>query len=128
MAEGYGPYEFLAVLIVMGTVFCLAPLTLAWLWSVKFAPRKPNAIKNAIYECGLESKGDAWVQFRSDYYLYGIVFLVFDVEVLFLLPFAVSFTHLSTGACVAMAVFILLLVEGLIWAWQKGVLTWMKDS
>ena len=54
-------------------------------------------MKNAIYECGLESKGDAWVQFRSAYYLYAIIFLIFDVEAIFLLPFAVAFTGLWGG-------------------------------
>jgi NADH-quinone oxidoreductase subunit A len=104
--------------------FALAPLGLAWLWARKFSPPKPGQDKNAIYECGLESKGDAWVQFRSEYYLYAIIFLIFDVETIFLLPFAVSFTGLTAGAFVAMMVFLLLLVEGLVWAWHKGVLTW----
>jgi len=72
----------------------------------------------------LESKGDAWIQFRSEYYLYAIIFLVFDVETIFLLPFAVSFTTLSAGAFVAILIFILLLVEGLVWAWRKGFLVW----
>ena len=88
------------------------------------SPAKPNAIKNAIYECGNESKGDAWVQFRSAYYLYAIIFLIFDVEAIFLLPFAVAFTGLGLGACAAMLVFVLLLAEGLAWAWAKGVLNW----
>ncbi len=118
------PYVFLAVLMVAALLFAVTPLVLAWLWSRKFSPRKPGAQKNAIYECGLESKGDAWVQFRSEYYLYGIIFLVFDVETIFLLPFAVAFPGLSAGAFVAMIVFLLLLVEGLAWAWNKGVLTW----
>ena len=64
------------------------------------------------------------MRFRSEYYLYAIVFLVFDVEAVFLLPFAVAFTGLPVGAAVAMLVFLLLLVEGLVWAWGKGVLTW----
>jgi NADH-quinone oxidoreductase subunit A len=89
-----------------------------------FSPPKPNALKNAIYECGLVSKGDAWIQFRPAYYLYAIIFLIFDVEAVFLLPFAVAFTGLSVAACVSMLVFVLLLVEGLAWAWAKGVLTW----
>ena len=80
--------------------------------------------KNATYECGLESKGDAWIQFRSEYYLYAIIFLIFDVETVFLLPFAVAFIHLSAWAFVEMMVFIFMLVVGLMWAWQKGVLTW----
>ncbi len=124
MPVQYSPYLFVVVLLVAALLFALAPLGLAWLWAWKFSPRKPGPDKNAIYECGLESKGDAWVQFRSEYYLYGIIFLIFDVEAIFLLPFAVSFGGLPAGACVAMLVFVLLLVEGLAWAWQKGVLTW----
>jgi NADH-quinone oxidoreductase subunit A len=118
------PYFPLAVLFVAALGFGLAPLGLAWLWARVFSPAKPNAVKNAIYECGLESRGDAWVQFRSAYYLYAIIFLVFDVEAIFLLPFAVAFTGLGVGACVSMLVFVLLLAEGLAWAWAKGVLTW----
>ena len=118
------PYLTLVLLLLGAILFALGPLILARLWAWKFAPPKPGQDKNAIYECGLESKGDAWVHFRSEYYLYAIIFLIFDVETIFLLPFAVSFTRLSAGAFVAMMIFLLLLVEGLVWAWKKGVLTW----
>lgn len=118
------PYLSLAVLFVAALGFGLAPLGMAWLWARIYSPRKPNAIKNSIYECGLVSRGDAWVQFRSAYYLYAIIFLIFDVEAVFLLPFAVAFSGLGVAASVAMLVFVLLLVEGLAWAWAKGVLTW----
>jgi NADH:ubiquinone oxidoreductase subunit 3 (subunit A) len=118
------PYFSLAVLFGVALGFGLAPLGLAWLWQKVFSPAKPNAIKNAIYECGLESRGDAWVQFRSAYYLYAIIFLIFDVEAIFMLPFAVAFTGLGAAACVSMLIFVLLLIEGLAWAWAKGVLTW----
>jgi NADH-quinone oxidoreductase subunit A len=118
------PYFSLAVLFLAALGFGLAPLALAWLWARVFSPAKPNPVKNSIYECGLESRGDAWVQFRSAYYLYAIIFLVFDVEAVFLLPFAVAFTGLGAAACAAMLVFVLMLIEGLAWAWAKGVLTW----
>lgn len=118
------PYFSLAVLFMAALSFGLTPLGLAWVWAKIFSPAKPNAVKNAIYECGLESKGDAWMQFRSAYYLYAIIFLIFDVEAVFLLPFAVAFTGLGAAACGAMLVFVLLLIEGLAWAWAKGVLTW----
>jgi NADH:ubiquinone oxidoreductase subunit 3 (subunit A) len=118
------PYLVLAILAVFAVAFALGPLAAAWAWSRFFAPPKPGKDKNAIYECGLESKGDAWIQFRSEYYLYAIIFLVFDVETIFLLPFAVSFTSLPAGAFAAMLIFILLLVEGLVWAWRKGFLSW----
>lgn len=124
MTAEYSPYLFIIVLMVAAVGFALAPLAMAWLWAKFYSPRKPGHDKNATYECGLESKGDAWIQFKAEYYLYGIIFLIFDVETIFLLPFAVAFTGLSAGAFIAMMVFILLLVEGLVWAWKKGVLTW----
>jgi len=124
MPSEYSPYLFIAVMIAAATLFAVAPLALAWLWAKKFSPRKPGPDKNATYECGLESKGDAWVQFKSEYYLYAIIFLIFDVETIFLLPFAVAFTGLGAGAFVSLMVFLFLLVAGLVWAWMKGVLTW----
>src|SRR6266567_1706504 len=124
MPGEYSPYLLIVVLLVGAVGFAVTPLALAWAWAKKFSPPKPGYEKNAIYECGLESKGDAWVQFKSEYYLYAIIFLIFDVETVFLLPFAVSFGGLPVGAFVAMMIFLLLLVEGLVWAWQKGVLTW----
>ena len=124
MSADYSPYLLIVVLMVGAALFGLGPLALAWLWAKYFSPKKPGKDKNAIYECGLESKGDAWIQFKAEYYLYAIIFLIFDVEIIFLLPFAVAFTALSVGAFIAMMVFLLLLVEGLVWAWKKGVLTW----
>ncbi|WP_420236478.1 NADH-quinone oxidoreductase subunit A [Telmatobacter bradus] len=118
------PYFSLVVLFLAALGFGLVPLGLAWLWAKFFSPQKTNPIKNSIYECGLVSQGDAWVQFRSSYYLYAIIFLIFDVEAVFLLPFAVSFAGLGAAACGAMLVFVLMLVEGLAWAWAKGILTW----
>jgi NADH-quinone oxidoreductase subunit A len=124
MPPTHNPYLPIVVLFFAAVAFALTPLALAWVWSKKYSPRKPGPDKNAIYECGLESKGDAWVQFKAEYYLYAIIFLIFDVETIFLLPFAVAFTGLPTGAFIAMMIFLLLLVEGLVWAWQKGVLEW----
>ena len=118
------PYFSLAVLFIAALGFGLAPLGLAWLWQRVFSPAKPNAVKNAIYECGLESRGDAWVQIRSAYYLYAIIILIFDVEAVFLLPFAVAFSGLGAAACLSMLVFVLLLFEGLACAWAKGGVSW----
>ena len=120
----YSSYFFLTVFIGVAVLFAITPLLLAQLWARKYSPQKPGEQKNAVYECGLETKGDARIQFKSHYYLYAIIFLVFDVETIFLLPFAVAFTRLPAGALVAMIIFLLLLVEGLAWAWMKGVLTW----
>jgi NADH:ubiquinone oxidoreductase subunit 3 (subunit A) len=118
----YGP---IAILMIAALGFAVAPLAMAWIWAKKFSPRKPGPVKNASYECGLESKADASIRFRPEYYLYAIVFLIFDVEAIFLLPFAVAFGGLTVGASIAMLVFLLLLVEGLVWTWRKGVLNWV---
>ena len=117
-------YLPVVVLMVAGAAFAIGPLVLAWLWAKKFSPQKSGPSKNAVYECGLESKSDAWIQFKPGYYLYAIAFLIFDVEAVFLLPFAVSFAHLTLAECIPMLVFLLLLVEGLVWATQKRVLSW----
>jgi NADH-quinone oxidoreductase subunit A len=123
-AADYTSAQFIAVFSLAAVAFAVVPLLLAQLWAKYYSPPKPGESKNAIYECGLESKGDAWVQFNSQYYLYAIIFLIFDVEAIFLLPFAVAFGGLPMGAFAAMLVFLFLLVEGLAWAWQKGVLSW----
>lgn len=124
MGTDYSANLFLAVFLFVAIGFALTPIFISYLWSRFFSPPKPGPDKTAVYECGLESKGDAWIQFRSDYYLYAIIFLIFDVEAIFLFPFATAFLDLSFGAFMAMMVFLLLLVEGLVWAWRKGVLTW----
>jgi NADH-quinone oxidoreductase subunit A len=119
-----GLYLPVIVLLLAAVAFALATLLLAWLWARVFSPHKPGPSKNAIYECGLESQGDAWIQFKPGYYLYGILFLVFDVEAVFLFPFAVAFAGFSTAELIAILLFLLLLVEGLAWAYQKKVLVW----
>ena len=118
------PYLFLVIFMVAADGFAIVPLLLARLWALKYSPNKPGEQKNDTYECGLEAKGDPLICFRAEYYLYGFIFLIFDVETVFLLPFAVAFNGLSVGAFVAMMIFVLLLVEGLAWAWVKGLLTW----
>lgn len=118
-------YRPIAILMIAAIGFAIAPLLMAWLWSKKFSPRKPGPAKNSAYECGLESKNDVSIRFRPEYYLYAIVFLIFDVEAIFLLPFAVAFSGLTVGASITMLIFLLLLVEGLVWTWRKGVLTWV---
>jgi NADH:ubiquinone oxidoreductase subunit 3 (subunit A) len=119
------PWSTIMALLAGGVLFGITPLALAWLWARLVSPQKSGPVKNATYECGLEAKGDAWMQFHSSYYIYGIVFLIFDVEAVFLLPVAVAFSGLSASACVAMLIFLLLLLESLVWAYGKGVLKWV---
>ncbi|MGD0016656.1 MAG: NADH-quinone oxidoreductase subunit A [Verrucomicrobiia bacterium] len=121
MTDSYAnQYLFLVVLLAAALAFPLVALALARL----LAPRKPSRSKNDTYECGLQSKGDAWVQFRAGYYIYALVYVLFAVETVFLYPWAVAFAGLGFGAFVAMMVFVLLLVEGLAYAWAKGALDW----
>ena len=115
---------FLVVFGAVAIVFPLVPLALARLWFTCFSPQTPGKEKNAVYECGLESKGDSWVQIKVHYYLYAIVFLIVDVEAVFLIPFAAAYAALPVGAIVAMLVFVLLIAEGLVWAWGRGFLEW----
>jgi NADH:ubiquinone oxidoreductase subunit 3 (subunit A) len=114
----------LLVFLVVAVVFPLIPLLLARLWFARFNPPKPSLEKNRPYECGVVPIGAAAPPFKPQYYLYGLVFLVFDVEAAFLLPFAAAFLQLSAGACIAVLVFLLLIFEGLVWAWWKGLLRW----
>ncbi len=118
------PHAFLALFLAVAVAFPLILLSVARLWFRFFQPAKPSPLKQDTYECGVAPTGDSWIQFKAHYYLYAIMFLIFDVEVLFLLPFAVAFTGLSIGAWIAMLVFVFLLAEGLIWAWQRGHLEW----
>ena len=124
MSGEFNPYLLIVVFIIAALGFAVGPLVLAYVWAKFFSPRKPGHEKQATYECGLEKQPIGWVQFKAEYYLYAIIFLVFDVEILFLLPFAAVFKQLSLGTVIAMFVFILLLVEGLAWACMKGVLKW----
>ncbi len=119
-------YFFLAVFCGVAFVFPLMPLALAWLWRKFLQPPKPGPDKNSTYECGIKVTGGTRIRFKPQYYLYCIIFLVFDVEAIFLIPFAVSFTGLPVGAFVAILVFVLLLLEGLVWAWSKGCLKWVE--
>ena len=113
-------YLFVIVFLLVAVAFPLAPLILARL----LAPRRPTPTKNDIYECGLTSKGGAWVQFRVGYYIYALMYVIFAVETVFLYPWAVAFGGLSFGAFIAMMIFVALLVEGLVYAWAKGALDW----
>ncbi|OGO24966.1 MAG: NADH-quinone oxidoreductase subunit A [Chloroflexi bacterium RBG_16_52_11] len=111
---------FIAVFLVIAPIFPAAALLVTRL----IAPRKPNPLKSQTYECGVETVGDTWVQFRVQYYIFALVFLIFDVETVFLYPWAAAFDALPFFAVVEGVIFILILVAGLMYAWRKGVLEW----
>ena len=112
------------VLIGLLFVVALAVPVLAIVFGSLLGPRKPNKIKNDIYECGMETFGPTWVKFKVQYYIYALVFLVFDVETIFLYPWAVAFDRLELFMVLEGVLFILILLAGLIYAWRKGVLEW----
>jgi NADH:ubiquinone oxidoreductase subunit 3 (subunit A) len=89
------------------------------------APRKPNKLKNQTYECGMETVGETWVQFKAQYYVFGLVFLVFDVETVFLYPWAVAFKLVPLYGVLEAILFIAILAVGLVYAWRKGALEWI---
>jgi NADH:ubiquinone oxidoreductase subunit 3 (subunit A) len=116
----HAEYMFVGLMTVIALIFPTIPLILARLLS----PRKPSPIKNDIYECGLETTGNSWIQFRVQYYLYALIFVIFDVETVFLFPWAVSYNALGWFALVEMFIFVDVLLVGLIYAWRKGALEW----
>jgi NADH:ubiquinone oxidoreductase subunit 3 (subunit A) len=93
--------------------------------SAIISPNKPNALKNSTYECGVETIGSTWVQFKVEYYVFALMFVVFDVESVFLFPWAVAYQQLSFFAVVEGIVFILLLTGALLYVWKKGNLEWV---
>jgi len=113
--------------LYIGAFLILAPVfpALALLIPRLIAPKKPNSIKSQAYECGIETVGVTWVQFKVQYYIFALVFLIFDVETVFLFPWAVSFDFLPLFAVLEGILFILILVGGLLYAWRKGVLEWL---
>ncbi len=114
-------WTFIAILALVSVVTPLAPILLGRL----LGPHKPNPAKNSTYECGIETYGDTWVQFKVQYYIFALVFLVFDIEVVFLYPWAVAYNRLGLFGAVAGIVFIVTLAEALIYAWRKGALEWL---
>ena len=107
---------FLVVAVVVPLVAVLLPVIIA--------PKKPSARKEEVYECGIETKGNIRVQFKSQYYIYALIFLVFDIEVIFLFPWAVSLDKLPIFAVIEGVIFIAILFVGLIYAMRKGALAW----
>lgn len=113
-------YLFIGVFVLFAMVFPVLPIVLA-----KFvAPRKPSFIKNSSYECGLEAQGDSWIQFRIQYYIFALIFVIFDIETIFIYPWAVAFKRLGLFAFIEMMIFIAILGFGLVWAWRKNALEW----
>ena len=114
-------WVYIGIFLVIALALPAAAIFISWL----LGPKKPDAIKRSTYECGIETVGDTWVQFKAQYYIFGLVFLVFDVETVFLYPWAAAYNQLTLFMVLEAVLFILILVAGLLYAWRKGALEWV---
>ena len=112
---------FLIVAILFTVTTLLLPVTLRF---IKIVPSKPGPIKSSTFECGMETIGTAWVQFNFRYYFYALVFLVLDVLVVFLYPWAVNIRGLGYAGLIGVLTLIFIVLIGYIYAWRKKVLEW----
>lgn len=113
-------YVIVLIFIALGILLPVVALTLGRF----LRPHNPTPEKLTTYESGNEPVGSSWVQFKVKYYMFALLFVIFDVETIFLYPWAVAYDQLGLFALVEMIIFILLLVVGLIYAWKKKVLEW----
>ena len=112
--------SLLVVVFLTGIVLVTAALLIAWFIS----PRSYNRQKGEAYECGIPTYGTSWMQFKVGYYLFAILFLMFDVETVLLFPWAVIVRDLGVAGLVNILFFLVILVFGLAYAWKKGALEW----
>jgi len=117
-------YGYIAILLVAAIAIPALILFLAKLLSVKSKQPDPEGVKTDTYECGMKTIGSSWIQFNFRYYFFALLFVIFDIETVFLYPWAVHFKQLKLFGFVEMLVFILILVIGLVYAWKKRVLEW----
>lgn len=122
MLEEFGRSGFL---LLFALAFPLIPIVASVAFGLlKIRPRRPDPVKQSTYECGVETEGDALGQFNARYYVYALIFVVFDVEVVFLYPWAVALPTAGTAAFVAGSLFLLILTLGFVYDWAKKALEW----
>jgi NADH-quinone oxidoreductase subunit A len=112
--------EFLVLFFVMGVIF----VGVVILFSLLVAPKSTNPQKLDPYECGIPTKGITWLQFNVGYYLFAMLFLIFDVETALLFPWAVVMKEVGLTAFIEIVIFFIILSLGLLYAWKKHALVW----
>lgn len=117
------PAEYSAVLIFI--IAGIGMVLFAFLLSRIVRPHNPSQVKNETYESGIPIFGQSWVRFNNRFYIIGLIFVIFDVEAVFLFPWAVAYKSLGLFALVEMVIFIVILLVGLVYAWKKGALKWV---
>lgn len=126
MDDYFRQYGLIVILTVVAFLVPIGVLLVSWLTSiVGIRPSNPNPIKSSLYECGVEPIGPSrWTQFNFRYYTYALLFVIFDVETVFIYPWAIRFKQLGLFALIEMALFVMILGVGLIYAWRKQALEW----
>ena len=114
-------WSFIGLFLLMAGIFPATPILL----QVLLGPKKSNPVKSSTYECGIETVGETWVQFKVQYYVFALVFVVFSVEVVFLFPFAVAFGQVGLFGVLAVIIFFVLIAASLVYDWLKGWLEWV---
>ena len=122
MLVNYGSVAlFIIVAIAFSALLIILPIVFRYL---RIVPDKPSPIKNATFECGMETIGTAWVQFNFRYYFYALIFLALDVLLVFLYPWATELKQLGYFGLIGVIVFIAIILVGYFYAWKKKVLEW----
>jgi NADH-quinone oxidoreductase subunit A len=116
----YSSYGVVLAVVAAGAILVAVAFGLARL----IAPHRPQGDKLTTYECGIDPVGEGWSQSQIRYYVFGFLFVIFDVESVFLFPWAKVFETLGWAAVIEMGIFIGILGAGLLYAWRKGVLRW----
>ena len=114
------PYLPLLIVFLLAGIIVISMLSIAYL----LGPKKPSAVKSDPFESGNPPKGDARIRFSVKFYLVAMLFLIFDIEVVFLYPWAILFRRLGVFGLVEMGIFLLILIIGFIYVWKKGALEW----
>ena len=122
MLSDWGHVGFL---LLLALIFPTGGIAFSWaLGLLRIRPQAPDPIKEDTYECGVETEGTAWVQFNFRYYYYALLFVIFDVEAVFLYPWAVSFEKVAVAGFIEVLTFVTVLLIGLAYAWRKNALEW----
>ncbi len=108
------------IFVFLGSAFVVVVLFSSWL----LAPKKPSKEKSEIYECGAIPIGPVWIKFHPGYYVYALLYVIFDIETVFLYPFAVTVGLSGWFIFFEMLIFLSILIAGLIYAWKEGALSW----
>jgi NADH:ubiquinone oxidoreductase subunit 3 (subunit A) len=111
---------YLLAIVLMGVIYVLGGFFVSRL----VAPYDPNPVKTSPYECGEISYGPAWTRFTAGYYLFALLFLIFDVEIVFFFPWAVVLKEIGINALIEGGIFLVILLFGFFFAWRKGYLVW----